>query len=125
MILVDTSVWVDHLRAGNPVLARLLQGGLVLVHPWVTGEIALGHLSGRKEILDLLASLPQVKLATAAEVMALIETRRLFGRGVGYVDVHLLAAALLTAGAGLWTLDRRLSAIAADLGLASGVPKQR
>lgn len=116
MILVDTSIWVDHLRAGDPALAQLLEHSAVLGHPWVTGEIALGHLSRRQEILQLLNSLPQAEVATAAEVATLIERHRLYGLGIGYVDAQLLAATRLTPGARLWTRDKRLATVAARQG---------
>ena len=119
MILVDTSIWVDHLRADDPTLAQLLTDGQVLVHPAVAGEIALGHLVNRDEILGLLANLPQVEPATDVEVLALINSRRLFGRGIGYVGAHLLGAALLTPSARLWSRDRRLHATAVLLGCAA------
>ncbi len=118
MILVDTSIWIDHLSSGEPRLAALLAGGHVLGHAWVTGELAMGTLTQREEILGLLANLPQARLASETEVMTLIETRRLFGRGIGYVDAQLLAATLLTDGAALWTRDKRLASAASDLGLA-------
>jgi predicted nucleic acid-binding protein len=118
VILVDTSVWIDHLRLGDPQLIALLQEARVLAHPWVSGDLALGQLSGRSEILALLSNLPQAKVATEAEVMTLVETRLLFGLGIGYVDAHLLAATLLTTDAGLWTRDKRLAAAAADLGIS-------
>lgn len=119
MILVDTSIWIDHLRAGDPELVDLLHDGRALTHPWVTGELALGHLSRRGEILGLLHNLPTATVATDVEVLTLIESRRLFGLGIGYVDAHLLAATLLTPGARLWTRDQRLATIAARHGLAS------
>lgn len=115
MILVDTSIWVHHLRAGHPDLARLLGGGRVLGHPWVTGEIALGSLSQREHVLRLLASLPQAQTATASELASFIEQRQLYGLGIGYVDVQLLAATRLTPDARLWTGDTRLAAAAARL----------
>lgn len=115
MILVDTSVWIDHLRAGDTELVTLLHDGVVLTHPWVTGELALGHLSQRSEVLGLLHNLPQATVATDAEVLDLIETHQLSGVGIGYVDAHLLAATLLSAEARLWTRDRRLAAAAARL----------
>ncbi len=118
MILVDTSVWIDHLRGGDTELASLLQVGQVLAHPWVTGELALGHLSRRSEILGLLRNLPQAKSATEIEVLTLIDSHQLFGLGIGYVDAHLLAATMLTADARLWTRDKRLAALAAQHGLA-------
>jgi predicted nucleic acid-binding protein len=118
VILVDTSVWIDHLRVGDPQLTALLQEAQVLAHPWVTGELALSQLARRSEILGLLSNLPQAKVATDAEVMALVEAQRLFGLGIGYVDAHLLAATLLTTDAGLWTRDKRLAAAAAGLGIS-------
>ncbi len=119
MILVDTSIWVDHLRIGDPKLAAFLQDGQVLTHPCVIGELALGQLSRRSEILGLLRNLPQAKAATDAEVLDLIENQHLFGLGIGYVDAHLLAATMLTTGAGLWTRDKRLVVVAVHLGLSS------
>lgn len=118
MILVDTSVWIDHLRRGDAELGSLLQDGRVLAHPWVTGEIALGHLSQRTEILGLLNNLPQATSATDFEVLTLIDTHQLFGLGIGYIDAHLLAATILTADARLWTRDKRLAAVATRHGLA-------
>jgi predicted nucleic acid-binding protein len=118
VILVDTSVWVDHLRTGRPALARLLEGGLVLSHPWVVGELALGHLSQREEVIGLMRSLPQATVATDEEVMTLIDRRPLYGLGIGYVDAQLLAATQLTADAAVWTTDRRLAAAASRLGCA-------
>lgn len=118
MILVDTSVWIDHFRAGEPKFATLLQDGHVLSHPWVIGELALGQLSRRREILALLNNLPRAETARDTEVMDLVEDRHLFGLGIGYVDVHLLAATLLTTGAALWTRDKRLASAATQLGLA-------
>ncbi len=119
MILVDTSVWIDHLRRGDPELTSLLQDGQVLAHPWVIGELALGHLSHRSEILGLLRNLPQAKSATDVEVLTLIDNQQLFGLGIGYVDAHLLAATMLTTDARLWTRDKRLAVVAARHGLAS------
>jgi predicted nucleic acid-binding protein len=123
VILVDTSVWVDHLRAGNPALVALLRDGQVLAHPWVIGEIALGNLANRVEVLGLLGNLSQAAVATDTELRILIVRHRLFGRGVGYVDVQLLAATLLTSGFLLWSRDRRLTAIAAELGIAHDQPQ--
>jgi predicted nucleic acid-binding protein len=118
VILVDTSVWVDHLRIGNKVLGDLLESGMVLTHPFVIGELALGNLRQRGIVMDALSGLPCTSVATDAEARHLIDHATLFGRGIGYVDVHLLAAVRLTAGAKLWTSDRRLDAIAAELGVA-------
>lgn len=121
MILADTSVWVDHLRAGERALAHLLDNGSVLAHPWVTGELALGHLSQRQEILGLLSGLPSAVVATDGEVLGLIEAEQLYGLGVGYVDAQLLAATRLTADARLWTADKRLAMVARRLHLLADV----
>ncbi len=118
MILVDTSVWIDHLRTGDATVAQLLEHGLVLAHPWVAGELTLGHLSQRQEIIGLLSRLPQATVATADEVLTLIERHRLHGLGIGYVDAQLLAATRLTPDARLWSADRRLAAAAGRLGCA-------
>jgi predicted nucleic acid-binding protein len=118
VILVDTAVWIDHLRAGDAELTALLEPGAVLAHAWVTGELALGHLRGRAEILRLLHDLPQATIATPAELLAFIDHHELFGLGVGYVDAQLLAATMLTDDARLWARDRRLQAAAERLGRA-------
>jgi len=118
VILVDTSVWVDHLRAGDHPLAALLDAGLVLTHPFVIGELAMGNLRRREIVLGALSDLPRASVATDEEVLHFIDHHALFGRGIGLVDVHLLAAARLTAGAELWTTDQRLHGIAVELGLA-------
>ena len=117
MILVDTSVWVDHLRSGVPLLTNLLQEGEILIHPWVIGEIACGNLRNRQQVLDLLLGLPTALVASDSEVLLLIERGNLMGRGIGYVDAHLLAAAKLSRCA-LWTQDRRLAVVAQEQGLA-------
>jgi predicted nucleic acid-binding protein len=118
LILVDTSVWVDHLRSGLPLLANFLEEGEVLIHPWVIGEIACGNLRNRNQVLDLLQGLPTAVVASDSEVLLLIERSNLMGRGIGYVDAHLLAAAKLSRS-GLWTQDRRLAVLAQDQGLAA------
>jgi len=117
VILVDTSVWVEHLRSGSAALAAELEGGRVLAHPLVIGEIACGNLKNRREVLGLLAELPSAPVATHAEAMAFLEERKLMGRGLGFIDVHLLASTALAAPARFWTRDRRLAAAAAALGL--------
>jgi len=121
VILVDTSVWVHHLRAVDTVLVGLLETGMVLGHPFVTGELALGNLRQRDEILRMLRRLPQATSASHGEVLQFVDREALFGRGIGYVDAHLLAAARLTPGSKLWTRDRRLQAAAAQLGLAAAL----
>ena len=118
MILVDTSVWVDHLRRGDPELAGQLEEGRVVIHPFVVGEIALGTLAGRKEVLALLQDLPAAPVAGPAEVLIFIERNSIAGRGIGYVDLHLLASASLSAETTLWTRDRRLDDLAQALGCA-------
>ena len=120
MILVDTSVWVDHLRSGDAQLAELLERGAVLGHPFVVGEIACGSLRDRGAILALLQHLPMATVAEPDEVLAYISRHRLHGKGIGYVDAHLLASTALTGGAKLWTRDRRLHAVAGELGGAQG-----
>ena len=120
MILVDTSVWVDHLRSGDAALAALLERGAVLGHPFVIGEIACGSLTDRGAILALLQHLPMAVVAEADEVLAYLNRHKLHGKGIGYVDVHLLAATALTGGAKVWTRDRRLHAVAHALGSAYG-----
>ncbi len=122
MILVDTSVWLNHLRHGDPQLADLLEEGRVLGHPFVLGEIAVGNLPRRHLTLESLRQLPQAVTSTHEEVLELLERERLFGAGVGYVDLHLLGAALLTADARLWTNNQRLHAAAQRLGVAANLP---
>lgn len=117
MILVDTSVWVDHLRRGDAALADALQQGQVAMHPFVVGELACGSLRDRAELLGLLQALPALTVATYEEVLHFIEAHALMGRGLGYVDVHLLAAARL-ADTLLWTRDKRLASMAADMQIA-------
>ena len=116
MILVDTSVWVDHLRNGNSRLMSLLEDGEVLTHPFVLGELALGRLAQRSEILELLENLPSAKVALHEEVLSMIEDRALAGSGIGWVDAHLLASALLS-HATLWSLDRKLTSAVQFVGL--------
>ncbi len=117
MMLVDSSVWVDHLRIGDPELITALNAGQVATHPFVVGELACGTLRNRGQILELLGGLPTLEMVTPAEAFVFLEGAQIAGRGIGYVDVHLLASARL-AGVPLWTRDRRLRAVAAELGLA-------
>lgn len=118
MILVDTSVWVEHLRSGNRRLTQLLEGARVIVHPFVIGELALGNLRQRDIILGTMHNLPQTNVARHLEVLQFIHDEAIFGRGIGYVDAHLLASTRLTPGTLLWTRDRRLHSVADGLGLA-------
>ena len=118
MILVDTSVWVDHLRTGVAELESLLNGFQVLVHPFVIGEIACGHLRNRTEVLSLLGGLPRAHAATDDEVLFFIKQQRLMGKGIGFIDAHLLASAALTPPAAIWSRDKRLRNAAASLKLA-------
>lgn len=120
MILVDSSIWVDHLRGGDPTLARLLGDGRVLVHPFVTGELALGSLRQRDAILGLLQDLPQVVVARDEEVLQFISRYALSGSGIGYVDAHLLVSTQLTDGTTLWTRDQRLAKAAQRLDIGAG-----
>ena len=121
MILVDTSVWIQHFRARDSTLTELLEGGAALIHPFVIGELSLGNLRQRELVLRMLSRLPAASVATNAEVLRFIDHNALFGRGVGYVDVHLLAATRLTAGSKLWTLDKRLNDVAVELRIAAGI----
>lgn len=117
MIIVDTSVWVDHLQRGVAQLVDLLEGNVVLVHAFVISEIACGSLADRTLTLELLQQLPKAVVAEFDEVLGYIERHNLHGKGVGYVDVHLLASAAIS-GAQLWTRDKRLRAVARELGYA-------
>lgn len=114
MVLVDTSVWIDHLRLGDALLAERLERGEVCGHPFVAGELACGSLRQRAEILGLLAALPQAPTAGHNEVLTFVEEQELSGRGLGWIDMHLLASARL-GGHRLWTTDRALAAAAIRL----------
>ena len=117
MILVDTSVWVDHLRRGNGDLARLLDAWQVLMHPFVLGELACGNLQSRRELIRLWQDLPPIATVQDDEALYFIEQRQLMRRGIGFVDVHLLGAVLLMPTARIWTRDRRLAEVAGELGV--------
>jgi len=116
MVLVDTSVWVSHLRVGNVGLEKLLNDGEVVCHPFIIGEIACGNLKNRREILIHLQSLPKTILAEDAEVLEFIENHQLMGKGLGYIDIHLIAAAVLT-DVPLWTFDKTLDKITGKIGI--------
>ncbi|RQS23776.1 PIN domain-containing protein [Burkholderia sp. Bp8992] len=119
MILVDTSVWIDHLRAGDAALTTLLEAERVLIHPFIVGELALGSMRNRQTVLDALRDLPAATAATDDEVQRMIDVVPLHGLDIGYVDAHLLASARLTDGTKLWTRDRRLLAAAERLQLVA------
>ena len=122
MILVNTSVWIDHLRKTEMGMRRLLNVGQVLSHPLVIGELAMGSFKRRDLLLSELDDLPKAKVAEQDEVLHFVSRHTLFGLGVGYIDAHLLAAARLMPGTLLWTRDKRLLEIASKLRLAAGEP---
>ena len=115
-MLVDTSVWVDHLRQRNATLVELLEHAEVWTHPFVIGELACGNLAQRGKLLTSLAALPRVPVVAHEEVLTFVDARRLMGRGLGWIDVHLLAAAML-ARIPFWTNDKRLASVATEFGL--------
>jgi predicted nucleic acid-binding protein len=119
MVLVDTSVWIDHLRKNSPRLAGLLNDGEVAIHRFVIGELACGNLQNRKEILSLLHALPEVQSIEDDEILFFIEQHSLAGKGLGLIDVHLLASSKMSEHP-LWTKDKRLMAAAEELGLGFG-----
>lgn len=121
MILVDTSVWVDHLRQGEPLLVQALMQTQAAIHPFVVGELACGNLKNRQNVLELLQALPTVQVAMDAEVMQFIESKKLMGLGIGYIDAHLCASAMIS-GFKLWTRDKRLHNTAQTLGCAWAQP---
>jgi predicted nucleic acid-binding protein len=118
MILIDTSIWIDHLHRTEPDLVELLDAELVAQHPMVVGELALGTLRARAVVLEHLRLLPSAAVASHAEVDQLVEARRLYGRGLSLVDAHLLASVLLGPRDRLWTRDKRLHHAAQELGVA-------
>lgn len=118
MILVDTSVWIDHLRVGDERLVELLNSSQVLAHPFVIGELACGNLHKREDVLRLLNDLPQAPVASHEEALHIIESNKLMGRGIGYIDAHLLASVALANTVFIWTRDKPLQKIARKLKLA-------
>jgi predicted nucleic acid-binding protein len=122
VILADTSIWIEHLRAHHTLLARLLDAGQILMHPFIVGELALSSIRNRDIIIGDLQDLPQAKVASDPEVLHFIRQNHLAGQGIGYVDAHLLASVRLTESALLWTFDLRLSTSAHRLGLATTDP---
>jgi predicted nucleic acid-binding protein len=118
VILVDTAVWIDHFPHNEPHLAELLNEARVLMYPFVRGELAMGQPAPRFAIIEALAGLPTVETGTDAEVRLFIEQQNLFGRGIGYIDAHLLTAIRLTPGTYLWTRDKKLAAAAREMQMA-------
>ena len=118
MILVDTSVWIDHLRAGDKQLADLLNSSQVLAHPFVIGELACGNLHKRDDVLKLLNNLPRAPLVSQEEVLHFVKCNKLMGQGIGFIDVHLLASTALADATTIWTRDKRLQRTARKLKLA-------
>lgn len=116
MVLVDTSVWVHHLREGDSELEHLLNSGQVMCHPYIVGELACGNLKNRREVISLLQLLPSATVAKHEEILQFIELNHLMGKGLGYVDIHLSASAVLT-GAPLWTYDKKLNKANEGLGI--------
>lgn len=117
MVLVDTSIWVDHLRYGDDSLSQLLIQGLVFCHPMIIGELACGNLQNRSELISMWQNLPAPTEASHQEALYLLESRLLMGKGIGYVDLHLLASCLLTTHTQLWTRDKRLATVAGSFGI--------
>jgi predicted nucleic acid-binding protein len=122
MILVDTSVWIDHLRIPDPKLQDLLQNDEVRTHPLVRLELALGSIAGREKVLNDLSLLVQAPIVGTDELFALVELRRLYRRGIGITDLHLIASALFDKSISIWTRDRRLGDIADELGIRAAIP---
>lgn len=119
MIVVDANIWIDHLRAADPMLNGLIRRRRIVIHPYTIGEIALGSLADRDKVLGHLDLIPAAPVAEPQEMLTFIARHSLFGTGIGYVDAHLLASALLLPDGSLWTRDRRLHAVADRLGLAT------
>ncbi|MCL0060817.1 type II toxin-antitoxin system VapC family toxin [Dehalococcoidia bacterium] len=119
MVIADTSVWISHLRDGNPELENLLYEGEVVCHPFIVGELACGNIENRDEILSLLQSLPMVVSASYDEVLQFIQYNDLMGKGLGYIDVHLLTSAVLT-DVTIWTLDKKLRLVSSAMGINYG-----
>ncbi len=121
MILADTSVWIDHFRSPEPVLMRLVEASELLMHPFVLGELAMGSLADRKLRLRLWAMMPALPAVSLEDVLALVEGRRLYSRGIGYMDASLLASSLVSEGTSLWTRDRKLRDVAREFGILAEV----
>ena len=122
MILADTSIWIDHLRAGNKEMGKLLNQGDIVIHPWIIAELALGSLRERAKTLALLDFLPQVREAQLSEVRVMIEARRLYNLGIGLTDAQLIASVFINSPTLLWTRDKRLRKAAEGLGIHASLP---
>jgi predicted nucleic acid-binding protein len=122
LILADTSVWIEHFRSGNKELQRALNGGRIVIHPWIVAELALGSLRDRTKTLATLDLLPQLRVAQLSELRHLIEARRLYNIGIGLIDAHLIASVLISPPTLLWTSDRRLRKLAESLGIHAAMP---
>ncbi|MGA2339432.1 MAG: type II toxin-antitoxin system VapC family toxin [Terracidiphilus sp.] len=122
MILADTSVWIDHLRAGNPRMQELLDGEQIIMHPMIVAELGLGSLRQRAKTLAELDGLLEVKTAQLSKVRRMIEVQRLYGKGIGLIDAHLVASCLITPGTQLWTRDTALKGVAKAVGVDAGLP---
>lgn len=121
MILADTSVWIEHLFRSEPTMKERLEAGLIVMHPFVMGEFALGRMRQRDRVLYRLSLVPRVLPVAPSDILTLVDKRKLDAAGIGYVDAHLLASVLRTPSCRLWTFDRRLAALAASLGVAEAV----
>jgi len=117
MILVDTSVWIDHLHSVNEDLKELLLSSQVCIHPYILGELSCGNISNRNELLSLLRALPRIDAVLDEEVFVLIEDKRLYGMGLGFIDIHLLASALIHHVL-IWTKDKSLQRVAKEFGIS-------
>jgi predicted nucleic acid-binding protein len=122
VILADTSVWIDHLRAGNPRMQELLDGEQIIMHPMIVAELGLGSLRQRAKTLAELDGLLEVKTAQLSKVRRMIEVQRLYGKGIGLIDAHLVASCLITPGTQLWTRDTALKGVAKAVGVDAGLP---
>ena len=120
MILIDSSIWIDHLRKEEPAVSALLRVGQIYLHPFVLGEVALGNFKNRKKVLSDISRLPQVKVANDFEVLTTIERFKIYGSGLGYVDCHLLASALMS-GKIIWSRDKRMVQVARQLGVSGEI----
>ena len=122
MILADTSIWIDHLRSGNSEMRRLLSQGQIVIHPFITAELALGSLQHRTKTLTLLDLLPHVRVAQLSELRFMIEARRLYNLGIGLTDAHLIASVMINPPTLLWTMDKQLRKVAEGLGIHARMP---